>query len=438
MKKDNRKRALTDYEKKAWLIVIYSIIAYTTVYIGRKNLSVCLPGMISDGVISQATGGTVGTSFLVCYAVGQLFSGYIGDLVHPKIMICTGLFAAGLMNVCMGLCSSGILFCVIWAICGAACSMLWAPIVRAISLWTTKEISLAAGTSLTTPIPLGTVICYMICALCLKLWSWRAAFIACGCFLIVMSVVLYAAFSSLREHTVINAQPASSSDDCGGVRAKLGRVFSVGMAFTALTIVANGILKDGLDLWIPTVLSEKFIPDSATVSLICSLLPVINISGAYIAHFIYTRFRLDELATCGVMFAISLLCLSAATVMIKLTPAKEIGYMVGGSDIAAAVLITVLFALSSSAMFGANTMLLTFIPLHYGRAGLASSVSGMLDCFSYAAAAVSNIAIGMLSESFGWSTVFIFFIASAAFGGIVSFSGHAKMKETTDSLDSAE
>ena len=124
--------------------------------------------------------------------------------------------------------------------------------------------------------------------------------------------------------------------------------------------------------------------------------------------------------------------------MIKLTPAKEIGYVIGGSDIAAAVLITVLFALSSSAMFGANTMLLTFIPLHYGRAGLASSVSGMLDCFSYAAAAVSNIAIGALSESFGWSTVFIFFLASAAFGGIVSFSGHGKMKETTDSLDSAE
>ena len=439
MKKDKRKRALTDYEKKAWLVVIYSIIAYTTVYIGRKNLSVCLPGMISDGVITQAMGGTVGTSFLVCYALGQLFSGYIGDRVHPKIMICTGLGVAGLMNIGMGLSSSGALFCVLWAICGAACSMLWSPIVRAVSLWTTKEISLAAGTSLTTPIPLGTVICYMICALCLKLWSWRAAFLACGCFLIVMAAVLYAAFSSLREHTVIDAQPSASSDGgSGGIRASLGRVFSVGMAFTALAIVANGILKDGLDLWIPTVLSERFIPDTAAVSLICSLLPVINISGAYIAHFIYTRFKLDELSTCGIMFGMSLLCLAAATVMIKLTPAKEIGYVIGGSDIAAAVLITVLFALSSSAMFGANTMLVTFIPLHYGRAGLASSVSGMLDCFSYAAAAVSNIAIGALSESFGWSTVFIFFIASAAFGGIVSFSGHGKMKETTDSLDSAE
>ena len=62
---------------------------------------------------------------------------------------------------------------------------------------------------------------------------------------------------------------------------------------------------------------------------------------------------------------------------------------------------------------------LTFIPLHYGKVGLASSVSGMLDCFSYAAAAVSNIAVGAVSEGAGWVKVFMLFVGCALVGRCV-------------------
>ena len=158
-------RKMTEVEKKSWLVVLFCILAYTSVYVGRKNLSVCLPAMTEDGVISPAFGGTVGTCFLIFYACGQLINGCLGDKFHPKAMICTGLMVAGIMNILMGLSSVGILFCVFWAVCGFACSMLWSPIVRAVSLWTTHEISLAAGVHLTTAIPLGTVVCYMVLSL---------------------------------------------------------------------------------------------------------------------------------------------------------------------------------------------------------------------------------------------------------------------------------
>ena len=38
------------YEKNSWMLVIYCWLAYATVYIGRKNLSVCLADMIAEGV----------------------------------------------------------------------------------------------------------------------------------------------------------------------------------------------------------------------------------------------------------------------------------------------------------------------------------------------------------------------------------------------------
>lgn len=427
-------RKMTEVEKKSWLVVLFCILAYTSVYVGRKNLSVCLPAMTEDGVISPALGGTVGTCFLIFYACGQLINGCLGDKLHPKVMICTGLMVAGIMNILMGLNSVGILFCVFWAVCGFACSMLWSPIVRAVSLWTTHEISLAAGVHLTTAIPLGTVVCYMICALCMKGSTWRCAFIVCGIILCAASAVVFLCFTSLKEYAKVPEKTTVNKSE----KLPFLKVFSIGILFTALAIVFNGILKDGLDLWIPTVLNDRFIPDVSAVSLICSLLPIINISGAYGTRFVYRKFKLDELSCCGVMFALSAVCLVIVTAFISFTPAKSAGEEVGAVGIVTAVFITILFAVSSAAMFGANTMLLTFIPLHYGKVGLASSVSGMLDCFSYAAAAVSNIAVGAVSEGAGWVKVFMLFVGCALVGLLISLAGHGKMKKTTDALDSAD
>jgi MFS transporter, OPA family, glycerol-3-phosphate transporter len=135
------------------------------------------------------------------------------------------------------------------------------------------------------------------------------------------------------------------------------------------------------------------------------------------------------------MFVISAVCLAAVTAFISLTPSKAAGEAIGTGEIITAVFNTLLLALSSAAMLGANTMLLTYIPLHYGKAGLASSVSGMLDCFSYAAAAVSNIAVGAVSENLGWTNVFYLFVGCAIVGAVIAAIGHGKMKKTTDELD---
>ena len=85
----------TDYEKRAWRLVILCWLAYATVYIGKKTLSVNLSDMISAGVCDETTGGTIGSAFLACYAAGQFISGWAGEKIHPKYMISIGLFLAG-------------------------------------------------------------------------------------------------------------------------------------------------------------------------------------------------------------------------------------------------------------------------------------------------------------------------------------------------------
>jgi len=430
-------KAKNAYEKKAWFMVACFWFAYTTVYIGRKNLSVCLADMIADGVTDSVAGGMTGTCFMLFYALGQFANGWLGDKFHPRFMVCTGLFTAGLMNILMGLNSSSVLFMVIWAACGFACSMLWSPIIRAVSTWSTEEISLSAAASLSATIPIGTICCYLICAFGLKFFSWRAAFMLCGGILIVMAVILSLCLRTLKSHMSEETAAEQKPDKPKQKTASAGTVgvFCLGLVFAAVGILFNGMLKDGLDLWIPTVLEDKFIPSSSVVSLICTILPILNIFGAYIARDVFHHFKLDELTTCSVMFAVSTIALGVVTVFIRIVPVKEAGAVITGGDIVLAVFITLLLALSSASMLGANTMLLTFIPLHFSKIGRASTVTGMLNCFSYAAAAVSSIASGFISEHFGWEVVFAVFVGAAAAGMIICFAGHKKLRQHTDRLD---
>lgn len=69
---------------------------------------------------------------------------------------------------------------------------------------------------------------------------------------------------------------------------------------------------------------------------------------------------------------------------------------------------------------GANTMLMTFIPLRYKRIGKVSSISGMLNAFSYAGAACSGITVGLVSEYGGWSVTILSFAVISILGAVIS------------------
>ena len=199
----------------------------------------------------------------------------------------------------------------------------------------------------------------------------------------------------------------------------------VGLLAAAGGILFNGMLKDGLDLWIPTALNERFISDSSTVSLICTILPLVNIFGAYAAKFVLHQTKIGELGTCAVMFGVSVLTLGLFLLFLR--------HANGGA--VQAIIATVLLACSSAAMLGANTMLLTFIPLHFGKVGRAAFITGILNSFSYAAAAVSGAVTGAISETFGWEGVFAGFLGAALLGVIVCFAGRKPLLKKTKELD---
>lgn len=384
--------------------------AYCMSYIGRLNFSACMADIIADTGITKAFAGTIGTGFLASYGSGQFINGLIGDKISPKYMVCTGLFAAGIANVTMGLSSEPYLMLVIWCINGYSHSMLWSPIIRSFSEWLPSDRQQKAGVNLSTTIPTGTILSYLISSVFLRYASWRMVFIASGFILLSSSVIWFIGIASIKDYISKIGLFKQENEKKLNLKTKtnyldknikfIPLIFKTGLIFTVIGILFNGILKDGVTMWVPTYVSEFFKKDSSTASALTSILPVVNLGGAYFALWLNKNHVKNEMATSAIMFMISgfaFICL----------------ILFGHLSVITAVLF---IAISTSSMLGVNSMFLTFIPFHFGVIGKSATVTGFLNAFSYMASALSSVTIGVIAESSGWSTTIFSWLLVSAMG----------------------
>lgn len=88
---------LNNGAKNAFCIGGICSTAYLAVYVARNILGSVSPQMIADGVFTESQIGTLASLYFICYAVGQLINGVIGDKVKGKYMISFGLMLIGVL-----------------------------------------------------------------------------------------------------------------------------------------------------------------------------------------------------------------------------------------------------------------------------------------------------------------------------------------------------
>ena len=379
--------------------------AYATSYIGRLNFTACMSDMISQGTIDKSFGGLIASAFFISYALGQFFNGRIGDKIQPKAMIFIGLMGAGICNLFFGLASSAPVLLVLWCLNGYCNSMLWSPCIRCFSEYLDNEHK-KLTVHIAVSIPAGTLLAYLISSAVLKFFHWRAVFFVSSVILMAASAVwligmsrLDGSFSDAKARVCAEQRPEGAGQTAPN--AKLWRlVVSNGIVFVMVSILFNGILKDSVTAWVPVFLVENYAIDSALSSLVSVILPVINLFGAYAANYMNRRIFHNELKSSMALFSVSALS------FVLLLTVGRLHFILGAA----------LFALSTSAMLGVNTMFLTYIPLRFASTGKSSSMTGLLDSLSYASSALSGATIGMVAQRFGWNVIILSWIGTAVCG----------------------
>ena len=146
-------------------------------YFGRYNYAAAMV------VIGQAEGlrtdqlGLIASTLFVSYGLGQLFSGWLGDRLNPKALIAAGMLGSAGSNLLMGLAGSVGLMQAAWCLNGLFCALIWAPMIRLMTLCMPPERLRKAILSFHYATSLGTTGTYLLIPLLVTHFPWRVSFL---------------------------------------------------------------------------------------------------------------------------------------------------------------------------------------------------------------------------------------------------------------------
>lgn len=393
----------------AVMLFLLCWLAYVVAYLGRLNFSACLNEIIKADGFTKASAGLIGTGFFFSYGVGQLVSGFLGDRVSSIWMVFWGLAFSSACNLAMFFLTTPYAMVFVWCINGFAQSMLWSPIIRIIAEYYNSRQRARVCVDIASSPVVGTLVVYASSALIITVAGWRYAFFTGAAATAFMAVLWIFGMRRIERHTekhgVYEDEPAAKTANAaeGKQKSTWQMILFSGLGVVAVSLVLQGILKEGVTTWVPTYISETFQLDSAVSIISTALLPLSNLTGIYLSSFMHKTFFKDEVSTSRFFFLAGGVCFVAL-------------YFFSDVNVVVSLL---LLAGATSSMMGVNTMMTSVLPVRFGKLGKSSTMSGTMNASVHLGSAISSYGIGSLSALLGWQKTIFGWCICAALGVIL-------------------
>lgn len=390
--------------KEKHLIAALSAVYFVS-YLSRLNYGAVMVEMIGTGILTKEEGGVIGTALFIAYGVGQIVSGILGDRFSPQRIMAAGLILTAVCNFFMPFFRTVWIFTAIWGINGFAQALLWPPIVQLLSARLNPRNYERGCFWVTSAGQAATVAIYLLVPLCITVFDWRSVFwIAAGAAAVMAAAWLLFA----RRLTVPPAetkQPERLPEP--DKSPPLGRlIFQTGLIFILFSIAMQGLLRDGITTWLPTIFGEVFGISASASVLISVILPLFGIFAVYLAGILYRSLFHNELIE-AIFFFLFAGLLSLA-----------LGYFFEAN----AIVSLILAALITGSLHAVNLMLIGYVPRRFARYGAVSTVSGLTNAFTYVGSAISSFGFAAVADACGWNLLIWIWagVCAAGIGGLAA------------------
>ncbi|MEE1023717.1 MAG: MFS transporter [Acutalibacteraceae bacterium] len=367
-------------------IVSLGFLVYFFSYAMRLNYSASLVAIVSDLKISNTMASAAVTGSFITYGIGQVICGFIGDKNSPVKMISVAMLGTILVNISVSFSSDIAVITVLWCINGVCQAMLWPPLTRFVSEQVGVDKYSDAITCVGLSASTGTIFVYLFVPIILEIANWRNVFRCMAIFGVIMMIVWGYATRNIPTRKA-EARAKAQNEKTISV---WGIISLAGLIPIFITISLHGILRDGIQTWLPSLMNEQLGLSESSSVLSAALLPVLSMASVLISNVIYHKTK-SEIKTSAIMFGLAF----AATVPLAI-----------GLKIPA--LMTIVFsAMISGCMHGVNHMLISLIPKNFAKFGMVSTFSGILNAFTYIGASISSYGFAAIADFSGWNTVLI-------------------------------
>jgi len=403
-------------------ILIFSWITYASFYLLRVNYSVALPLIQDEFGFSNTDVGIVASSLLAAYAIGQFVNGQLGDKFKARRMIALGLITSAVLNILFGI--SGIFLAgtafiwsivIIWGLNGYFQSMGWAPTVKTIANWFSKEergkISGFVGTSYILGGAISTALAGAIVG---ATGDWRWIFWLPAMICVAIAIHWYLRAKNAPEEVGLPTIEEISENriDYKEVRED----HHIGFKETLLLVSKNkyiwvaafalfclNIVRYGFMTWGVAIFHDQT-GDIVYSAYKMVAFPLAGCVGAIFAGYFSDKYLNSRRAPIA---AVMLFLLAIFCILFSLT--QESHWAIG---------LIVLLGIGFFT-FGPHVLIVGAIPMDFGSRKAASSATGFIDGFGYIGAAITGVGSGFLADQFGWGASFLFWIIGAVIAGIL-------------------
>lgn len=378
-------------------LILLFVITYMISYITRINYGAIISEMEKETGFARSLLSMSLTGSFITYGAGQVISGICGDKFSPKRLVFGGLIVTVMMNLLIPLCGNPYLMTAVWCVNGFAQSFMWPPLVKIMSTVLSDEDYKIASSRVSWGGNLGTMAVYFLSPVLISAFGWRSVFVfsaLCG----ILMIFLWNKFAC-------DVQPVRREQIRQKKSMKISELFNIVMIGIMLAIILQGMLRDGVTTWMPSYISETYNISNIISILTGVILPIFSILCIQFASKLYIKKFTNPMMCAGIFFGGGM----AAALLLMFVTGKN------------AALSVLLSALLTGCMHGVNLIIICMIPPFFKKAGIVSTVSGILNSCTYIGSAISTYGIAVLSESFGWSFTLFIWLVIAALGTVVCF-----------------
>lgn len=295
-------------------------------------------------------------------------------------------------------------FKIVWFINGAALSFLWSLLIRFLSENLDSEYVSKAVVLMGTTVAVGTFCVYGMSALFAALSIYKAIFYLAAALLPTIAVIWF-----LSQNTISKTQKirrVENASIAAPISEKKKTDFSLLSTIIVMAIFAivTNLEKDGITVWIPTILKELYdIPDYLSI-LLTLFLPLVAVFGTAVAMF-FNKYVKNFVSLCGLFFFATTIALGVNIVFLE----------------SSAVAMLICLSVISLFMSGSNNIITSKLPLRYKDKANAGLLAGILNGCCYIGSTLSSYGLGVVADNYGWNSVFYLLIFCSVLCCVISF-----------------
>lgn len=399
------------YNKWRVRILLSVILGYATFYLCRQNFSMIMPAFMEEFGYTKTELGLVLTVASIIYGIGKFVNGYFSDKSNSRYFMPLGLLCSGLTTFFLGFSESLMFLSILWIINNWFQSMGWPPVARMLTHWfAPKELGIKWAYGATSH-QVGGAITLVFTGYLVADFGWRSAFFVPA---IIAVIVAYILFNRLRESPkelgfppveLYKAQEINKENEekdnltTGEIIRKV--FFNINMWYVCLANMCLYIVRLGVIFWAPLFLKEFKNMAINEAGWHVAAYELAGLLGGVSAGWISDKIFHGQRGPVGMVFMLSLACtlwifwqLPTDYVILNGLMMVLMGCFVYGPQILAGV---------ASADFASKKAI--------------GTANGLVGTMGYVGSGISGVCVGIISDHWGWSAVFMFFIISALMGG---------------------